>query len=466
MKQAARQSKLIVFFLLLTAMTFAQDRHAFSIKQAVDYAMKNSRQVQNALIAIQLQQQQNKEITARALPTISGNIDVNYFPKVPVQSFPNFISMATYGVLEEEGVKDGSGNPIVAPSDFGFIQAQFGTKFTGSAGLNLSQLLFDGQVFIGLQARKAAIDLATAGSEVAKEQIKANIYKIYYQLVIGRQQLTTLDANITRAEKLLSDTREIFKNGFAERLDVNKAEVTLTNLKTEKIRMENQIQAGTMGLKLLMGMPAKEELMLTDSLTDSELRDNIVQDSYTYEGRKEFSQILIAKKLSEYDVRRYKLSKLPTVALLGSYSKNAQRNRFDFFDFSKEWFSTALIGLKVSVPIFEGFAKNARIEQARLRLKQTENNIENLKLQIDNEVEVSRINMSSALVSIDFQKRNLELAEEVYNQTKKKYEQGLGSNIEITNAQTELKTAQNNYYSSLYDAIIAKIDYLKATGKL
>jgi outer membrane protein TolC len=400
------------------------------------------------------------------LPNISGSIDINYFPKVPVQSFPNFISMATYGVLEEEGVKDGNGNPIVSPSDFGFIQAQFGTKFTVSAGINLQKLLFDGQVFIGLQARKAAIDLARAGSEVTKEQIKTNIYKIYYQLVIGRQQLTTLDANITRAEKLLSDTREIFKNGFAEKLDVNKAEVTLTNLKTERIRMENQILAGTMGLKLLMGMPAKEELLLTDSLSDSDIRDNVVQDSYSYEGRKEFQQIMIAKKLSEYDVRRYKLSKLPTVALSSSYSKNAQRNKFDFFNFNEKWFTTALIGVHVSIPIFEGFAKDARIEQARLRLKQTENNMENLKLQIDNEVEVSRINMSSALVSIDFQKRNLQLAEEVYNQTKKKYEQGLGSNIEITNAQTELKTAQNNYYSSLYDAIVAKIDYLKATGKL
>jgi len=315
MKQIARLSKGIVFLLLLSVTAVAQDRHSFTIKEAVDYAMKNSRQVQNALINIQLQQQQNKEITARALPNVSGSIDVNYFPKVPVQSFPNFISMATYAVLEDEGVKNGSGNPIVSPSDFGFIQAQFGTKYTGSVGVNLQQLLFDGQVFIGLQARKAAIDLAAAGAEVTKEQIKTNVYKIYYQLVIGRQQMTTLDANIARAEKLLNDTREIFKNGFAEKLDVNKAEVTLTNLKTEKVTMENQLQVGTMGLKLLMGMPAKEELILTDTLSDADIRDNVIQDSYTYEGRKEFQQIMIAKRLGEYDVRRYKLSKLPTVAL-------------------------------------------------------------------------------------------------------------------------------------------------------
>jgi len=230
--------------------------------------------------------------------------------------------------------------------------------------------------------------------------------------------------------------------------------------------VDNQLQAGVIGLKLLMGMPVKNELELTDTLFDAELRDNIVDGSYAYADRKEYQQIELAKKLGEFDVRRWKLSKLPTVALLSSYSKNAQRNKFDFFNFNQPWFSTALIGLKVSVPIFEGFAKEARIKTAQLNLQQTENSMEALKLSIDNEVELSRINMRSALASIDFQKTNLVLAEQVYEQTKKKYEQGLGSNLEITNAQTELRIAQNNYYNALYDAIIARVDYLKATGKL
>lgn len=469
MKQSARRNKLgSVVLVLLSFVQFAvaQEKYEFSVKQAVDYAMKNSAQVKNALIDIDIQQQTNREITAAALPQISGSIDVSYYPRVPVQSFPNFIAAATYGVLEDEGVKDGNGNPIISPKDFGFIQAQFGTKFTGSAGLSLSQLLFDGQVFIGLQARDAAMQFARKGAEVTQEQIKANIYKIYYQLVVGRQQISTINANIVRIEKLLHDTREIYKNGFAEKLDVNKAEVTLTNLRTEKLKVENQLQAGLMGLKLLMGMPVTNELVLTDTLSEADLKDNIIESAYAYTDRKEYQQIELLKALGGYNVRRYKLSKLPTVALFSSYSKNAQRNKFDFFKFSEQWFSTALVGLKVSVPIFEGFAKDTRIKKAQLELRQTENNLENLKLAIDNEVEQSRINMRSAIASMDFQKKNMQLAEEVYNQTKIKYEQGLGSNLEITNAQTELKTAQNNYYSSLYDAIIAKIDYLKATGKL
>lgn len=468
MKHPLRLSKW--FGLLLTIVTCstvnAQEKHEFTIKQAVDYATKNSSQVKNALIGIQIQQQTNREITAAALPNLTGSIDVTYFPKVPVQSFPNFISQATYGVLTDEGVKDGNGNTIVAPSDFGFIQAQFGTKFTGSAGFSLSQLLFDGQVFIGLQARKAAIEFATKSAEVTQEQIKANVYKIYYQLVIGRRQMTTIDANIERMEKLLNDTREIFKNGFAEKLDVSKVEVSLANLRTEKIRIDNQLQVGMMGLKLLMGMPVKNELVLTDTLSEAELKDNILETSYAYSDRKEYQQIDLARKLGEFNVRRYNLSKLPTLALFGNYSKNAQRNKFDFFNFNERWFTTALVGLKLSVPIFEGFAKEARIKRAQLELQQTQNSMEELRLLIDNEVEQSRVNMRSAMASIDFQTKNMQLALEVYEQTKKKYEQGLGTNLEITNAQTELRVAQNNYYGALYDAIVAKVEFLRATGKL
>jgi outer membrane protein TolC len=444
----------------------AQEKYEFSVKQAVDYAVKNSAQVKNALIGIQIQRETNREITANALPNVTGNLNMSYFPKVPIQSFPNFIAQGTYGVLVDEGVKNGQGQAIVSPTDFGFIQAPFGTKYSASIGGNLSQLLFDGQVFIGLQARKAAIDFATKAAEVTQEQIKSNIYKIYYQIVVGRQQITSIDANIARFDTLLRNTREIFKNGFAEKLDVSKAEVTLTNLRTERLRVDNQLQAGLMGLKLLMGMPANNDLVLTDSLSVEELKDNIVESSYSYESRKEFQQIMLAKQLGEFNVKRYRLSKLPTVSLSANYSKNAQRNKFDFFNFSEKWFSSSLIGVNVSVPIFEGFAKQARIKKAQLELQQTENNLGNLKLAIDNQVEVARINMRSALASMDYQQRNMALAQEVYEQTKRKYEQGLGSNIEITNAQTELRVAQNNYYGALYDAIIAKVDYLTATGKL
>jgi outer membrane protein TolC len=241
--------------------------------------------------------------------------------------------------------------------------------------------------------------------------------------------------------------------------------VQLANLLTEKLKVQSLLNTGNASLKFLLNMPQKEVLLLTDSLTEEELKANVLDKSYNYADRKEYQLLQIGKRLGEYNVKRYKLSYLPTVALYGNYYKNAQRNEFDFFS-KGQWFTSSLIGLKISVPIFDGFAKAARVSKAKLELQQTNNSIEQFAANIDFEVEQANLSLATALITMDNQKKNMELAEQVYNTTKIKYEQGLGSNQEIYTAQTELKVAQNNYYGALYDAIIARIDFLKATGKL
>lgn len=465
----AKKTSVLALALCLSLGALGQDTvHTMSVQDAVAYANKNSVAVRNALIGIDLQRQTNREITASAYPQLTGSLGASYFPNVAVQRLPNFIAPSVYGVLMQEGVKNGSGNTVEPPNggDYGFIAAQFGTKYSASGGVDLSQLLFDGQVFVGLQARKTSIDFANKTAEAAQDQIKANVYKIYFQLVAGRQQISTIDANIARIEKLFNDTREIYKNGFAEKLDVSKAEVSLTNLRTEKLRVENSLQSAALGLKLLMGMPSSHQLILTDTLAERLFTQDVVDTPFTYTDRAEYEQLQLNKRLNEFNVRRYKLSYLPTVSLTGSYYQIAQRNRFNIFDKGQPWFPSSSVNLRINVPIFDGFAKAARVRTARLQLEQTQNNLDNLELTIDKEVSEARIGIRSAVASMTYQRRNMQLAEEVYNQTKLKFEQGLGSNLEVTNAQAELTTAQNNYYSALYDAIVARVDFLRATGKL
>ena len=302
--------------------------------------------------------------------------------------------------------------------------------------------------------------------EVTEEMIKTNIYKIYYQLVVSKTQVELLDANIERLEKLLKDTKIIYENGFAEKLDVDKVSVALTNLRTEKGKVLNSISNGYYGLKVLMGMPVKDELVLTDQLTDEQIKDGILEASiYKYEDRKEFQYAQIGKELNEYNIKRYKLSQIPTISLSGQYAKNAQRNKWNFFG-KGDWFTISSVNLNMSIPIFNGFYTKSKIQQTRIDLRKTENQIEALKLSIDSEVETAKNNYRSAISTMDFQKKNMELAENVYQQTKKKYEVGTGSQTEINAAQVELKTAQTSYITALYDAVIARIDFLKATGKL
>lgn len=448
------KTKLFTSLIALTALSHAglaqrtdtaRKVNAFSLQQAVDYAKKNNVQVRNALVDYQIQKQVNRETTAAAYPQINASGTFQDYLDIPTSLLPGEVFGGAPGT---------------------FIPVQFGTKYTATGGFDASQLLFDGQVFVGLQARKTVLEFSQKQVDITAEMINVNVQKVYYQLVVGRQQMTSIDANIDRFQKLLSDTRKIFEQGFAERLDVDKVSVQLNNLQTEKIKTQSQLDAGNAALKFLMSMPQKDSLVLTDSITEDKIKENILADDYKYEDRKEFQLLTLNRKLNEYNIRRYKLSYLPTLAAFGSYQKNAQRNSFDFFKSGGQWFTTSLVGLKLTVPIFDGFAKSARVNQAKLQLQKTNNNIDNLKESIDNDVAQARYRISAAVVTIDNQRRNMDLATKVYNSTKLKYEQGLGANQEIYTAQAELKVAQNNYYSALYDAIIAKIDFLKATGKL
>lgn len=441
-------------------------KHEFSVQQAVDYALKNNVNVKNALLQVKVQEQQNAVFTAAAYPHINASIGTTYNPAIATTVIPNFISPATYQVLIDQGVKDGNGNPIQMPSNFGLIPAKFGTKFSANVGISLQQILFDGQVFVGLLARGAAVALQQKGAEVTQETLKANIYKVYYQLAVSKTQIEMLDANIALVEKNLRDTRIIYENGFREKLDVDKETVRLSNLKTEKQKLLNQISNGYYALKMLMGMPISDELILTDNITEQDVKDGVLNVSgYTYADRKEFQQAEISKKLLEYNVRRFKLSQIPTISLSALYAKNAQRDKWNFIG-KGDWFTVSNVNLNVTIPIFNGFFTRSKIKEAQLEVNKISNQLDALKLWIDNDVEAAKNNYRNALATMDMQKQNKELAEKVYQQTKKKYEVGTGTQIEIVAAQTEMKSAQTNYISALYDAIIAKVDYLKATGKL
>jgi len=434
--------------IMASALVRAQDSsiHMFTAQQAAEYAMKNNVQVKNALLDIQLQDQTNRDYTSAALPQVNGNGSFTYNAKIPVSLVPG----------------DFFGQPGT------FIPVKFGVKYNALGGLTLDQLLFDGQVFVGLQARQTAIDWTVKNAEVTEEMIRANIYKIYYQLVASRTQIQLLDANIARLDKLLHDTKEIYKNGFAEKLDVDRISVQMTNVQSQKVKALNQINNGFLGLKLLMGMPIKDSLILTEEVTYDRVKQGLLDGSaFNYADRKEYQYVELGIKLNEYNVRRYKLSKIPTFRLTGYYNKNAQQNEFTYFKNTpdKIWYPASALTLSMNIPIFHGFSTNAKIASAKLDLQKSVNQREYLKLQIENEIETAKNNFQTAIATLDFQKQNMDLAENVYNQTKKKYEAGTGDQIEIITAETDLRTAQTNYISAMYDAIIAKVDYLKAIGK-
>ena len=444
-----KQVFLFIMGTLSIAHSFAQTEipniHQFKLDDCVTYAQKNNVQVKNALLAIDAQVQTNREIGAAAYPTINTSTSVLDYTQIPVSLLPAQIFGGAAGT---------------------FIPVQFGTKFNANYGANFSQLLFDGQVFIALQARSTSLEMQRKNAALTEENIKANIYKIYYQLSASKTQLNILDANIERLNKLAHDAEIMYKNGFAEKLDVDKVNVQLNNLQTEKLKANNAVAIGYMGLKMLMGMPVKDSLVLTETINEKDLTgDVLIENQFQYALRKDFQYLTTLKKLSEYNVKRYQLSNLPTISLSGAYTKNAQRQEFDFFK-GGNWFTTSFFNLNVSLPIFNGGGTMAKIRRTRIELEQVTNQMTAMKNNIDNEITQAKLNYISSVATVQFQKKNMQLAETVYAQTKKKFETGTGSNTEISSSQADLVSAQNNYMNALYSALIAKVDFLKATGKL
>ncbi|MBS1666830.1 MAG: TolC family protein [Bacteroidetes bacterium] len=424
----------------------APEVHSFSVKECLDYSRSHNVQVKNALLDLQIQEQTNKSITAGALPTITATGSSTDFLKTPVTLVPAQFFGGTPGT---------------------YMAVSFQPQYSASGIVQLTQTIFDGQVFVGLQARKASIDYYQKSIDLTRESIGVNIYKIYYQLVVSKTQMKQLDANIARAQKLLDDTKVLYANGFVEKLDIDRVTVQLANLQTQKQLVLTNIDNGYLALKYLLGMPVKDSLILSENFSEDDLKSGMLSDTaYRYEDRNDYQLLGIAKSLGEYNIKRYKYSYLPTASINAAYQKNALGNTYDFFTQSGIWFTTAYVGLNINVPIFSGFSKNANLKKARLQLIQTQNQIDNLKNAIDNEVAQSQNKFRSDVLTVDFQRKNMSLAESVYNQTKKKYESGLASNTDITNAQTDLITAQTSFITALYDAVIAKVDYQKAIGKL
>ncbi len=443
--------KKIILILSLFIVTAAQAQeqktvHAFSLADAVSYAQKNNVQVKNALLDIDAQIQTNREIASAALPSVNSSVGGTDFLTIPTSLLPGQIFGGAPGT---------------------FIPVQFGTKFNANYGVNFNQILFDGQVFIALQARATSLEWKRKNAALTEENIKANIYKIYYQLSASKTQLNILDANIERLQKLANDAAAMYKNGFAEKLDVDKVNVQLNNLQTEKLKANNSVTIGFMGLKMLMGMPVKDSLVLTDVINESNLSTDVLyENDFQYTIRKDYQYLSTVKKLSEYNIKRYELSFLPTITMNGAYTKNAQRTKFDFFDKKGNWFETSLIGLNINLPLFNGGSTVAKIKKAKIELQQVENQMSALKNNIDNELSQAKLNYMSSVATVEFQKKNMQLAENVFSQTKKKFEAGAGSNTEISAAQADLVAAQNNFMNALYAALIAKVDLLKASGKL
>jgi outer membrane protein TolC len=345
---------------------------------------------------------------------------------------------------------------------------QLANSLTGS--IEATQLLFNGNYLVGLKASRTYQELSAKQLKQAKVTLAEQILKAYYLVLVNQEKSRLLDLNVSRLDSTLREVQALYKNGFAEKVDLDRLEVSLNNLKAERQKTNRLLSLGKNALKFQMGMPLSDSLELSGKLSDVN-PDSLspAQSNFDYNNRIEYSLLNTQKALANLQLKNVQAGYMPTLVGLATLGVNSAASRFSNLGNITEknrYAPYGFVGLNLSVPIFDGFQKKYQAQQARINIQKVDNMKKMAESSIDLEVTQANTNLANAFTNFEIQKRNLKLAEEVIRVTKVKYRQGLGSNLEVTNAESDLKESQVNYYSAMYDFIIAKIDLDKAQGKL
>ena len=417
-----------------------------SLKDCINYAFEHQDTVLNAQLDVKSADYKVRETTGIGLPQISGSASFQDYLKIPVTLIP----------AQFFGGPAGS-----------FTAVQFGVKYQSALGLNLTQKLFDGSYLVGLKASRTYKELSQRSYIRSKIEANVNVTKAYYQVLVSAEQIKLLDADITQLEHQLNETTAENKQGSAEKIDVQRTQVQYNNLVTNR---ENSLQLLALSyqmLKFQMGMPINTELTLTDKLEDVQLADSqaaATSDTTFYHNRIEYNLLETQKRLNELDVSNKKAASYPTLVLNGSYNSSYQNNSFSNLYSSN--FPSSFFGLTLNVPIFSGGQRINQIRESKINVLKSQNDLDNAKNGFLLQANAAHFTYVNSLRSLDNQKRNQQLAQEVLRVTKIKYQQGVGSNLEVTQAQADVETADNQFIQALYNALISKVDQDKAYGRI
>jgi len=440
-------NKLIMLYsrkILLTFLSVFLASHLFgqakklSLQESVDYALQNHPDIQNKKLGEKYADAQVDETRSIGIPQLNANVQFVNNIERQVFVFPN---PAT-----------GKNEPI-----------RIGNKYSTVGTLSASWLALDATYFVGLKAAEGFTELSRLQTNMTSRDVIVNVTKAYYLVLITSENVSLLEQNIKTLEAILSQTEGYYKNGFAEKLDVDRLNLTLSNLNIQLEGLKDQKGITEQLLKLNIGMSVDTEIELSDNL-ESLYKSSIegYAQSFNPKERIEYKLMNSQLQLTALDKKRFELAKYPNLAFFANYQQN---NFGEEIDFSK-WYGNSFWGFRVGIPIFSGFNNKAQLKKRSINMDQTVNSMNMFENAAKLEANQAIIRYDRSVKTIELQKKNLELANEILRISSVKLKEGIGSSLEITNAQQEVKTSQTNYLNAVYDLLNAQIELKKAFGKI
>jgi len=416
-----------------------------TLRDALTYALQNKSDAKKSKLQVENSEYQIQEVRSRALPQISANGNLTYNPII------------------QTTVIDGAG--FGAPGTT--IQAAFGQKWTSTAGVSLTQAIFDQAVFTGLKAARSTREFYQINDQLTEEQVIERVANNYYSVYVQKERLTLLDSNYVNTTKVRDIVQGQFDNGLAKRIDLDRIVVKMSNISTERQQIINQIQLQENSLKFYMGMPIETQIEIPKE--EFEVVPAALTELPNIENRTEYLLLKKQEELLIFQKKAVQAEYYPTLSLSASYNYIGQGPEFPWFAKPSSgvyWSDFSGIGLNLRVPIFTGFGTRARVRQADVDIRSLQEDIKDTKLSLDLDYRNAMAQIENNLVTIENQKENMRLASEILSDTKNNYLQGLASLTDLLDAENASLEAQNNYTRAVLNYKIAEVALIKSKGEL
>lgn len=441
MNQMKKMLGAIFSIFLVSSGAIAQGNpQVFNLKSSIEYSLKNNPTSTIYRNDVEITRFSNRNALATYLPQVNGNYSHDFNAKLPT----NIIPAGVFGPEE--------------------TRIQMGQKHVNGASVQLDQKIYDQSAIVALKAMKQNDSLSILKMLKNNEDLIYQTANAYYQVLIISEQEKLLRENEKQYADLLKILKLQFEKGVIKKMDYDRTRVAYNNITSQMTLLETNKKVALNKLKVAIGMPI-EELLAIDETID--LNEEIAMPVETNIDVTKRIDYLIQEKtllLQGYQVKSMKYSGLPTISAYARYGANAYGTELG--ESFKTWLDYSAIGLKVSVPIFNGMRAYNNYKSSQLDLMNLQEsaklNIQNYKLETQN----ANTQLLSSYTSLGTNRENMNLAKEVYDASNVEYKAGQSSLTDLLNSDYSFKESQSNYINSLLNFLSSRLDYEKSKGTL
>jgi outer membrane protein TolC len=432
--------KFIIFWLFAASLNAQENKYSFTLQEAIGFAIKNNRAIQNAERDVRIAVQTKRETTATGLPQINANIGYNNWLEQQVSLIP----------AEFFGGAPGQ-----------FAEVLFGTKQTMNSAVTVKQKLFDGSYLVALQAAKVFLEISKNSKEKTINEIGKIVAYSYGNVLLVEENLEIVNSNIALLEKNVWEVSKVYESGLIEEESLQQLQLTLSGLKSNQRYSKRLKDLAYQMFNNSLGLDLTAAVVLTNSLDELVVFYSTLTTSRSENEFEEVIDFKIAVNSVKSDELLLKLEKskaLPTLNAFvnGSYSGNSQR--FSFTENSQKWFGASLFGVTLDIPVFSSFKRSASTQRARLNLEKSKSNLEDTTNKIKLEINTARSNYEFAVEDYEIKKKALDLSKNIATKNEIKFFEGLTTSFDLSQAQRQLYIAQQDYLQSMLNILLKGVD--------